>query len=315
MNIEFSKIKTPFHPDHQQMSDLAARIQKKVGIEAQELFEKPELKEPVIPRNPVQLSVEFGNSFVSESMDDTYIETDVQTEVQEVEDTNIHESLQSSVTNKEEPKNELVESQFIEKLSIEEKSPLKQTDETIDEPTAEELEAEKIRSAEVERKRAEAAARYAALLDESRADYIPISNQVPEKETKGLPWASILGVVASFAAIATAWWVWSLIQAPMSIEQVAEKSRISAASVTPVVAVSNSSVNNKEESLVELDELPTGSQLVADMIFNDNNSTSSVSLPHFTNMDEQSKVSMVQLENNGLVLMELEDEIFSDEWL
>ena len=315
MNIEFSKIKTPFHPDHQQMSDLAARIQKKVGIEAQELFEKPELKEPVIPRNPVQLSVEFGNSFVSESMDDTYIETDVQTEVQEVEDTNIHESLESSVPTKEEPKNELVESQFIEKLSIEEKSPLKQTDETIDEPTAEELEAEKIRSAEVERKRAEAAARYAALLDESRSDYIPISNQVPEKETKGLPWASILGVVASFAAIATAWWVWSLIQAPMSIEQVAEKSRISAASVTPVVAVSNSSVNNKEESLVELDELPTGSQLVADMIFNDNNPTSSVSLPHFTNMDEQSKVSMVELENNGLVLMELEDEIFSNEWL
>ena len=106
MNIEFSKIKTPFHPDHQQMSDLAARIQKKVGIEAQELFEKPELKEPVIPRNPVQLSVEFGNSFVSESMDDTYIETDVQTEVQEVEDTNIHESLESSVPTKEEPKNE-----------------------------------------------------------------------------------------------------------------------------------------------------------------------------------------------------------------
>ena len=311
MNIEFSKIRTPFHPDHQQMSDLAARIQRKVGIEAQELFEKPELKEPVIPRNPVQLSVEFGNSFVSESMEDTYIETDVQPEVKEVENTDIREPLESTVPSIEEPRNELIETEFIENVRVEEKSPLKQTDETIDEPTAEELEAEKVRSAEVERKRAEAAARYAALLDESRADYIPVSNQVPEKETKGLPWASILGVVASFAAIASAWWVWSLIQAPMSIEQVAEKSRMSS---TPAVAVANSPVIKKEKT-IELGELSLGSQIVADMILNENKLTASIAFPHFTEMDEQSKVSMVELENNGLILMELEDEIYSDDGL
>ena len=311
MNIEFSKIKTPFHPDHQQMSDLAARIQRKVGIEAQELFEKPELKEPVIPRNPVQLSVEFGNSFVSESMEDTYIETDVQPEEKEVENTDIREPLESTVPSIEEPRNELIETEFIENVRVEEKSPLKQTDETIDEPTAEELEAEKVRSAEVERKRAEAAARYAALLDESRADYIPVSNQVPEKETKGLPWASILGVVASFAAIASAWWVWSLIQAPMSIEQVAEKSRMSS---TPAVAVANSPVIKKEKT-IELGELSLGSQIVADMILNENKLTASIAFPHFTEMDEQSKVSMVELENNGLILMELEDEIYSDDGL
>jgi len=311
MNIEFSKIRTPFHPDHQQMSDLAARIQRKVGIEAQELFEKPELKEPVIPRNPVQLSVEFGNSFVSESMEDTYIETDVQPEEKEVENTDIREPLESTVPSIEEPRNELIETEFIENVRVEEKSPLKQTDETIDEPTAEELEAEKVRSAEVERKRAEAAARYAALLDESRADYIPVSNQVPEKETKGLPWASILGVVASFAAIASAWWVWSLIQAPMSIEQVAEKSRMSS---TPAVAVANSPVIKKEKT-IELGELSLGSQIVADMILNENKLTASIAFPHFTEMDEQSKVSMVELENNGLILMELEDEIYSDDGL
>jgi len=311
MNIEFSKIRTPFHPDHQQMSDLAARIQRKVGIEAQELFEKPELKEPVIPRNPVQLNVEFGNSFVSESMEDTYIETDVQPEEKEVENTDIREPLESTVPSIEEPRNELIETEFIENVRVEEKSPLKQTDETIDEPTAEELEAEKVRSAEVERKRAEAAARYAALLDESRADYIPVSNQVPEKETKGLPWASILGVVASFAAIASAWWVWSLIQAPMSIEQVAEKSRMSS---TPAVAVANSPVIKKEKT-IELGELSLGSQIVADMILNENKLTASIAFPHFTEMDEQSKVSMVELENNGLILMELEDEIYSDDGL
>ena len=293
------------------MSDLAARIQRKVGIEAQELFEKPELKEPVIPRNPVQLSVEFGNSFVSESMEDTYIETDVQPEEKEVENTDIREPLESTVPSIEEPRNELIETEFIENVRVEEKSPLKQTDETIDEPTAEELEAEKVRSAEVERKRAEAAARYAALLDESRADYIPVSNQVPEKETKGLPWASILGVVASFAAIASAWWVWSLIQAPMSIEQVAEKSRMSS---TPAVAVANSPVIKKEKT-IELGELSLGSQIVADMILNENKLTASIAFPHFTEMDEQSKVSMVELENNGLILMELEDEIYSDDGL
>lgn len=337
MNIEFSKIKSPFHPEHEHMSDLAMRIQRKVGIEAQELFEKPELKEPVIPRNPVQLSVEFGNSYVAESPEDTYIESEA-----------IEQTAEIEIVEQEAPSNEIEESKALEEATIdpsladaleselqsiqEKEEPArfnqnsKQNEVLIESPynlpletpeevkTPEEIEAEKIRSAEVERKRAEAAARYAALLDETRADYVPVaaSNTAPEKE--GLPWASILGVVASLAAIATAWWVWSLIQAPMSVEQMAESNRqIPVSQVAAPVLVAAATDNS-----VSFENLPSEAQIIADVVEEGEvevGLTQAPKLLHFTQMDEQSKVSMVELENNGLLIMELEDEIFEDQWL
>ncbi len=337
MNIEFSKIKSPFHPDHDHMSDLAMRIQRKVGIEAQELFEKPELKEPVIPRNPVQLSVEFGNSYVAESPEDTYIESEA-----------IEQTAETEIAEQEAASSELEESKALEEAtidssladvreselqSIQEKDerarfnqnsqqnevliespnnlPL-QTPEEVKSP--EEIESEKIRSAEVERKRAEAAARYAALLDESRADYVPVAASNTEPEKEGLPWASILGVVASLAAIATAWWVWSLIQAPMSVEQMAESSRqIPVTQVVEPVPVAAATDNS-----VSFDNLPAEAQIIADVMEEGEVGVGSMQTPklsHFTQMDEQSKVSMVELENKGLLIMELEDEIFEDQWL
>ena len=107
MNIEFSKIKSPFHPEHEHMSDLAMRIQRKVGIEAQELFEKPELKEPVLPRNPVQLSVEFGNSYVAESPEDTYIESEA-----------IEQTAETEIVEQEAASSELEESKALEEATI-----------------------------------------------------------------------------------------------------------------------------------------------------------------------------------------------------
>jgi hypothetical protein len=305
MNIEFSKIKSPFHPEHDHMSDLAMRIQRKVGIEAQELFEKPELKEPVIPRNPVQLSVEFGNSYVAESPEDTYIESEA---IEQTEQTEIAELEASPV---------FIESPVINHLEtpVEVKSPAIDHLETpVEVKSPEEIEAEQIRSAEVERKRAEAAARYAALLDESRADFVPVANSNSETEKQGLPWASILGVVASLAAIATAWWVWSLIQAPMSVEQMAESSRQISVS-QPVAPVAVASV---ADNSVSFDDLPAETQIIADVMEEGEVERASgkvTTLTHFTQMDEQSKVSMVELENKGLLIMELEDEIFEDQWL
>ena len=340
MNIEFSKIKSPFHPEHEHMSDLAMRIQRKVGIEAQELFEKPELKEPVLPRNPVQLSVEFGNSYVAESPEDTYIESEA-----------IEQTAETEIVEQDAPSNELEESKAILETFVETDVPSfsdaleselqpkhekeesatininsKQKKVLIDAPnispleapeevkTPEEIEAEKIRSAEVERKRAEAAGRYAALLDESRADYVPVAASNTEPEKEGLPLASILGVVASLAAIATAWWVWSLIQAPMSVEQMAESSRqIPVAKVLEPVSVAAATDNS-----VSFDNLPAEAQIIADVMEEREIEVGLTQVPklsHFTQMDEQSKVSMVALENNGLLIMELEDEIFEDQWL
>ena len=89
------------------MSDLAMRIQRKVGIEAQELFEKPELKEPVLPINPVQLSVEFGNSYVAESPEDTYIESEA-----------IEQTAETEIVEQEAASSELEESKALEEATI-----------------------------------------------------------------------------------------------------------------------------------------------------------------------------------------------------
>ena len=332
MNIEFSKIKSPFHPEHEHMSDLAMRIQRKVGIEAQELFEKPELKEPVLPRNPVQLSVEFGNSYVAESPKDTYIESEAVEQTMEVEiveqvaashELDESKALVEATVDRDVPSlSDVLEQEYQTTHKEEESAALnknpKQNEGVIQSPedikTPEEIEAEKIRSAEVERKRAEAAARYAALLDESRADYVPVAASNTEPEKEGLPWASILGVVASLAAIATAWWVWSLIQAPMSVEQMAESSRqIPVTQVVEPVPVAAATDNS-----VSFDNLPAEAQIIADVMEEGEVGVGSMQTPklsHFTQMDEQSKVSMVELENKGLLIMELEDEIFEDQWL
>ena len=319
MNIEFSKIKSPFHPQHDHLSDLAMRIQRKVGIEQQELFEKPVLKEPVLPRNPIQLSVEFGNSYVAHSPENTYIEMAEVDVEEEVSHTVIPEvSDRSEITPSGDTKLiEVAKSEIEDPVKVfEEDNLVKNTTDTVlaPESSQEEMEAEKIRSAEVERKRAEAAARYAALLDESRADYIPISRPIQDNTTKGLPWTNILGVVASLAAIATAWWVWNLLQAPASVEQLAESNR----QVPATVIIKTYVPKNMEETTVALEELPRESQLVADLVIDEGGLKGIIQnniFPHFTQMDEQSKVSMVEMENNGLLIMELEDDIFEDQWL
>ena len=319
MNIEFSKIKSPFNPKHDHMSDLAMRIQRKVGIDPQELFEKPELKEPVLPRNPIQLSVEFGNSYVAQAPENTYIETaEVEVE-EEVSQSEIAET--SEIDNIETDSNvtvgEVADTQTDEVSAESQDIPALNKaaiTSTVLEPSPEEIEAEKLRSAEVERKRAEAAARYAALLDESRSDYVPINKSVQEDKPKGLPWTSILGVAASIGAIATAWWVWNLIQAPASVEQIAEISR----QTTVVSTIETPAPANTVEATVAFEELSEESQLVADLVLEEdeiNGLTPNKDFPHFTQMDEQSKVSMVEMENNGLLIMELEDDIFDDQWL
>lgn len=335
MNIEFSKIKSPFQPSQEHLSDLAMRIQRKVGIEALELFEKTELKEPLIPRNPIQLSVEFGNSYVSEKPEHTYIESGdsqgsllsdtpsprlkvqpaLDTEVPytqtvfnnepilgvQAQEISIHTE---PIANEEVPVSRASESEIIGK-SVEEptRSNSQNSDPIVQEPNEDERAANRFRDMEIERKRAEAAARYAALLDESRADYVAVSAPVPEIKKESLPWATILGLAASVSAIATAWWVWSMIQTPMSIEQIAENSRGSAKNPASIQA-------ELQTNPIALETLPIEYQVVNDLISEDAPKEQGVVLPHFKTMDEQSKVSMVVLENNGLLVMDLEDDLF-----
>lgn len=303
MNIEFSKIKTPFQADRNHMSELAMRIQRKIGLEAHELFEHPELKEPLIPRNPVQLSVEFGNSYVSESAENTFIESP---QIQNVEPVLADLTSQSWDIPSVEFKTTLQEAE-IHADSVMAKTLPAPSPEEEKVLSAEEIAAEKSRAIEVERKRSAAAARYAALVDESRSDYIPPTTQKDTQSESQLPWAAILGLVASVAAIATAWWVWSVIQPPMTIEQVAENSRRN----TPIVMPVTANVS-PEETGISVESLPFDTQLIVEMLDEVESGTKTSLMPHFSQMNDQSKISMVELENNGLVVMELEDQIFED---
>jgi hypothetical protein len=303
MNIEFSKIKSPFQSDRNHMSELALRIQRKVGLDAQEVFEYPELKEPLIPRNPVQLSVEFGNSYVSESPEKTFIESP---EIKNVEPVVAEPTNQSwdvpSIEFKTIPQEIEIHTEPETTQSI--PAPMEEEEVVL---SAEEIALEKSRSAEVERKRAEAAARYAALVDESRSDYIAPTTQKDSKSESQLPWAAILGLVASIAAIATAWWVWSVIQAPITIEQVAENSRRNVSDALPIAV----SVVPEETGLLT-ESLPFDSQLIVEMMDEGEAVSPVTPMTHFSKMNDQSKISMVELENNGLLIMDLEDQFFEE---
>jgi hypothetical protein len=116
-----------------------------------------------------------------------------------------------------------------------------------------------------------------------------------------------LGLVASIAAIATAWWVWSVIQAPITIEQVAENSRRNVSDALPIAV----SVVPEETGLLT-ESLPFDSQLIVEMMEEGEAVSPVTPMTHFSKMNDQSKISMVELENNGLLIMDLEGQFFEE---
>jgi hypothetical protein len=118
-----------------------------------------------------------------------------------------------------------------------------------------------------------------------------------------IPWSSLLGVVASLFAVAAAWFIWNQIQKPLTVEQRVARAVQSA----PAAVAVNASPEKKE---IDIEALPASHQVIYDMI-QEGTSTNEHEM-NFNQMPEQSRISSVELERNGLTVLDLEDQIFDE---
>jgi hypothetical protein len=118
-----------------------------------------------------------------------------------------------------------------------------------------------------------------------------------------IPWSSLLGVVASLFAVAAAWFIWNQIQKPLTVEQRVARAVQSA----PAAAAVSASPEKKE---LDIEALPASHQVIYDMI-QEGTSTNKNEM-NFNQMPEQSRISSVELERNGLTVLDLEDQIFDE---
>ena len=119
-----------------------------------------------------------------------------------------------------------------------------------------------------------------------------------------IPWSSVFGIVASLMAVASAWFIWNSIQKPIAIDEFIDSK------IAPMVSQVNtpSAVESIDNTL---------SLAPADFIANEilsavENPSTQENNFNFVNLSEQSKISAVVLESNGLTTLELEDGFFED---
>lgn len=135
------------------------------------------------------------------------------------------------------------------------------------------------------------------------------SNHEPVIEAKTpfmemIPWSSVFGIVASLMAVASAWFIWNSIQKPIAIDEFIDSK------IIPIVSQVNAQI--------QVDKIDkTLSLAPADFIANDilaeaENLSIAENNFNFVNLSDQSKISAVVLESNGLTTLELEDGFFED---
>ena len=305
MDIEAKKIKSPYIPTSDYFSDLAMKIQKKVGIEPLDLGIKQEnVTFKPTAKEPIQLTVEFGFPLTTQrttvpdismpeaplpAISDLPIE--IETQVEKVE---------------------VIESKSIDPVpvALDPILELEFSDEELDR-----LHAEMTGETFIP----------PVIPIEAKSNTIDVENQQNQKsqvqtqstETKSIqhveekvslwamiPWSSILGVVASVFAVAAAWFVWNQIQKPLTVEQRVAKAVKSA----PLIAKNNTETTKIEQ--LNIETLPASHQVIYDLIQEGNQVDPNVM--NFNQMPEQSKISSVELERNGLTVLDLEDQIFDE---
>lgn len=332
MNLETKKIKSPFKPDSNYMSDLAARVQSKVGIEKKEVFRKDKsVKIPSNRKEALQLTVEFGFPLTTEK---TIDEPKVEKVITAIEEP-FKEVVETSSTNDEVVESKPVFESFpysgieLRKSSlpvIEEKSELVEelidVKETIEEvihnseiDVVEEIEYDSneldLLHEEMEKKQQTVATIEAQKNDnlKTAASTQTQPNSISEESSWSIPWASIFGAAASVVAVAAAWFVWNIIQKPMAIDDWADQNVVSTKVIKkPTVAIPQKEEITKEE--FQAPSLDTDLGLVYDLIVEDD-------IPMHKNIDfqqlsEQGRISSVELEKEGLMVLELEDVIFDE---
>lgn len=332
MNLETKKIKSPFKPDSNYMSDLAARVQSKVGIENKEIFRKDKsVKIPSKRKDALQLTVEFGFPLTTEK---TIAEPKVEEVINVVEET-IEEVVEIPLRI-----NEIVESKPVfesfpytgielrkSSLPVIEKNTeiveeFAEVEKTIEEEVnnseidvVEEIEYNSneldLLHEEMEKKQQSVKTIEVQKNDtlSSAASTQTHSDNTSEKTSWSIPWASIFGAAASVVAVAAAWFVWNIIQKPMAIDDWADQNVVST-KVIQEPAVTIPVAEEKIEKEFQEPSLDSDLGLVYDLIVEDD-------IPmhrniNFQALSEQGRISSVELEKEGLMVLELEDVIFDE---
>jgi hypothetical protein len=304
MDIEAKKIKSPYKPSSDYFSDLAIKIQQKAGIEPIDLGLKQEkvVFKPTV-KEPIQLTVEFGFPLTTQRSSEP--------------DISMPEAPLPAISNlpteieTPEEKVEVIESNSIDQVpgtldpvpgSLDPVTELEFSDEDLDrlhaEMTGESFVPTQV-AFEKDSNPVKTQQTPAVKVEKSTAEIsderIPLWAMIP--------WSSLLGVVASLFAVAAAWFIWNQIQKPLTVEQRVAKAVQSA----PVAAAVSASPEKKE---LDIEALPASHQVIYDMI-QEGTSTNKNEM-NFNQMPEQSRISSVELERNGLTVLDLEDQIFDE---
>jgi hypothetical protein len=311
MDIEAKKIKSPYKPSSDYFTDLAIKIQQKAGIEPIDLGLKQEkvVFKPTV-KEPIQLTVEFGFPLTTQRSSEP--------------DISMPEAPLPAISNlpteieTPEEKVEVIESKSIDQVP----GTLDPVPGTIDQvpSTLDQVHELEFSDEDLDRLHAEMTGEsFVPAQAAFEKDSNPVKiQQTPavkvEKSTAEIseeriplwamiPWSSLLGVVASLFAVAAAWFIWNQIQKPLTVEQRVARAVQSA----PAAVAVNASPEKKE---IDIEALPASHQVIYDMI-QEGTSTNENEM-NFNQMPEQSRISSVELERNGLTVLDLEDQIFDE---
>ncbi len=311
MDIEAKKIKSPYKPSSDYFSDLAIKIQQKAGIEPIDLGLKQEnvAFKPAV-KEPIQLTVEFGFPLTTQRSSEPDISMP---EAPLPAISNLPTEIETPLENVE-----IIESKSIDPVpgtldqvpgtldhvpgTIDPVTELEFSDEDLDRLHAE-MTGESFVPAQV------AYEKDSNPVIMQKAQAVKVENSTAEISDERIPlwamipWSSLLGVVASLFAVAAAWFIWNQIQKPLTVEQRVAKAVQSA----PVAAAVSASPEKKE---LDIEALPASHQVIYDMI-QEGTSTNKNEM-NFNQMPEQSRISSVELERNGLTVLDLEDQIFDE---
>ncbi len=311
MDIEAKKIKSPYKPSSDYFSDLAIKIQQKAGIEPIDLGLKQEnvAFKPAV-KEPIQLTVEFGFPLTTQRSSEPDISMP---EAPLPAISNLPTEIETPVE-----KLEIIESKSIDPVpgtldqvpgtldpvpgTLDPVTELEFSDEDLDRLHAE-MTGESFVPAQV------AYEKDSNPVIMQKAQAVKVENSTAEISDERIPlwamipWSSLLGVVASLFAVAAAWFIWNQIQKPLTVEQRVAKAVQSA----PVAAAVSASPEKKE---LDIEALPASHQVIYDMI-QEGTSTNKNEM-NFNQMPEQSRISSVELERNGLTVLDLEDQIFDE---
>lgn len=317
--LNSKKLDSPYQAEKDKMNDLAFRIQSAAGLNPQEIFPRKQI--PVIENrvSPVQLSVEFGvsnrsleapvrkekntdqvNEPVSLKTESTNYQTTVQDNV--VEDKLNYEVKQLNTTQKdatEVESSEITSTDLTGELDI----PSPVIPEIKDETTKTEITPVVVESEVAEDEEPKVKSK----VDTQHERPAKEENKKEEQTSFQFPWASILGLVATAVAVFGAYWVWNNIQKPASVEDVVQnvsnQTRLAEekANIKPVV-------NTPQPEQLEFYELTEEHEVLNAVL--SNNTENKIGYLDFVASEEPSKISMVELEKKGFIVLELEDHLF-----